>query len=198
MDIPITEYGDAGRLIQVILKRIFQNEIVQREVVDSTQPVFLWADEFQNFTTKFDRAFMNIQRKYKGCTVFLTQTIGNIGDELGNIQAAKNLIGQFQTAIFHANADPETNSYAADRIGRTYQTRTGINANEFMGAGVAMNPTYAYQVEPTELLALRTGGRINELIVDAIIVKSGKSFASNRNFARVAFSQKRAMLSDGT
>ena len=194
LDIPITEYGDAGRLVQVILKRIFQNEITQRKVTEYTAPVFLWSDEFQNFTTEFDRSFMNIQRKYRACTFYLTQTIGNIADELGNIQAAKNLIGQFQTAVFHANADPETNTYAAERVGRTYQTRTAISSSEFMGGGMSITPTYAYQVEPTELLELRTGGEINDLIVDAVIIKSGKPFRTKKNFAKISFSQERMLM----
>lgn len=189
VDLPISHYGTSGRLVQVIIKRLFQQALVQRHIEKNTAPVFLWADEFQNFTTQFDRSFMNEQRKYRGCTVFLTQTIGNIGDELHNIQQARNLLGQFQTAIFHANADHDTNEYAAMRMGKSYQTRTGLNANEFMGAGVSMTPTYAYEVEPIELMQLRTGGILNDGLVDAYVVKSGRPFTTGSHFAKVTFQQ---------
>ena len=51
LDLPVKEYGEIGLYAQVLFKQIFQQSIERRVTAESPRPVFLWADEAQNFIT---------------------------------------------------------------------------------------------------------------------------------------------------
>jgi hypothetical protein len=49
-DFPLLEYGhETGRLINIILKLIFQRAWLRRRLSESPNPVFIWQDEFPYF-----------------------------------------------------------------------------------------------------------------------------------------------------
>ena len=57
LDLPVKEYGESGRLAQILFKYLWQKAIERRSVKESPRPVFLWADEAQNFCASYDMQF---------------------------------------------------------------------------------------------------------------------------------------------
>lgn len=126
MDFPIKRWGQFGIVAQHIFKYLWQLSIERRAVTDATRPCFLWADECQFFISPYDAEFLSTARGARACTVFITQNLPTYYAQIGGPNArdtANALIGNFQTKIFHSNADFETNRYAADLIGRRAQFR---------------------------------------------------------------------------
>jgi hypothetical protein len=66
----------------------------------------------------------------------------------------------------------------------------------FLGPGsgqttAGVTEIWEYELQPTQLSRLRTGGPENRYCVDAILQKTRSEFRSTgRNWARVTFSQK--------
>src|ERR1039457_4765241 len=62
-DFPMLEYGhETGRLINILLKLVFQRAWLRRKLSESGNPVFLWQDEFQYFVTRRDNFFQQTCR----------------------------------------------------------------------------------------------------------------------------------------
>src|SRR5260370_36658600 len=65
-DFPMLEYGhETGRLINIILKLIFQRAWLRRKLSESPNPVFLWQDEMQYFVTRRDNFFQQILHRIR-------------------------------------------------------------------------------------------------------------------------------------
>lgn len=205
LDLPVKEYGDTGRLAQVLFKYLWQKAIERRKVKDSPRPVFLWADEAQNFCASYDMQFQATARGSRACTVYLTQNLPNYYAAFGSGDKGKQetdaLLGNLQTKIFHANGDPVTNQWAAETIGKSWQRRTTTNTgrSESQGqqsqqqntTGASTSESYDYDVPPTEFTRLRKGGTPNGLIVDGYIFQSGKQWTTTgKSCMRVAFRQE--------
>lgn len=207
LDLPVKEYGESGRLAQVLFKYIWQKAIERRNTTKSPRPVFLWADEAQNFCASYDMQFQATARSSKACTVYLTQNLPNYYATFGGGDKGKHeadaLLGNLQTKIFHANGDNVTNTWAADTIGRSWQKHTTTNIGQSQGnqqgignqqqqnsTGAGTSESYDYIIPPTDFTKLRKGGQPNGLIVDAIIFQSGRQFtATGESYTRAAFLQ---------
>ncbi|HEY6251239.1 MAG TPA: hypothetical protein VI685_14875, partial [Candidatus Angelobacter sp.] len=84
VDFPLLEYGyETGRLINILVKLIFQQAWLRRDLRQSGNPIFLWQDEFQYFVTRRDNAFQQTCRGARAAVVCLTQNILNLAEELG-------------------------------------------------------------------------------------------------------------------
>ena len=57
MALPVKEFGEVGQLPQVLMKYVFMRSIERRAPQADLRPVFLWADESQNFTSPYDFQF---------------------------------------------------------------------------------------------------------------------------------------------
>ena len=205
LDLPVKEYGDTGKLAQVLFKYLWQKAIERRKVRDSPRPVFLWADEAQNFCSSYDMQFQATARSARACTVYLTQNLPNYYAAFGSgdkgRQETDALLGNLQTKIFHANGDPVTNQWAADVIGKSWQHRTTTNTgrSENQGqqnphqntTGASTSEAYDYDVPPTEFTRLRKGGEPHGFIVDGYMFQSGRRWtATGKGHRRVAFRQE--------
>ena len=205
LDLPVKEYGESGRLAQILFKYLWQKAIERRSVKESPRPVFLWADEAQNFCASYDMQFQATARSAKACTVYLTQNLPNYYAAFGSgdkgKQEADALLGNLQTKIFHANGDPVTNNFAADTIGKSWQQHSSTNFGQSEGkgqdgkkqdsSGGGTSESYDYIIPPTDFTKLRKGGNPNGLIVDGVIFQGGRRFAATReSYLRVAFRQE--------
>jgi len=118
LDFPLDEYEDIGRTAALTLKYIWQRGIVRRQGLrePGDVPVFLWADEAQNFITSADPKFHNECRSSVCATVLLSQNINNyIAAFHQNAEAQANaLLAGLGTKIFHRNGDYTTNQWAAE------------------------------------------------------------------------------------
>ncbi len=196
LDVPIQEFHTVGRIVQGIWKYMYQRAIIGRNVQEHPRPCFLWCDEAQNFISAFDFEYQAVARSARSATVYLSQNINNYYAVMGsNAKAnADALLGNFQTQIFHANADHLTNTYAADKIAQAWQTVSnyGTSRGE-QGPTVTAGGSeqLKYRVQPGEFINLRTGGPENALQVDAIVFKSGTPWkATGENHLKVTFAQQ--------
>lgn len=196
LDLPIQEFQELGRITQGIFKFMFQRAILRRDPKSDPRPVFLWADEAQNFVTSFDYQYQAVARSARACTVYMTQNISNYYAVLGGANShdeAHALLGNFQTKIFHANGDHATNMFAADMIGQDWITSHsyGVSQSEqgasHSGGG---SESVQYKVFPQVFTRLRKGGKANNRQVEGIIFQGGRIWnASNDTFLIRTFDQ---------
>lgn len=196
LDLPVQEYHELGRITQGIFKYMFQRAILRRNADKWPRPVFLWADEAQNFIASFDYQYQAVARSARACTVYLTQNISNYYSVLGSggRDEANALLGNFQTKIFHANSDHATNQYAGDLISQEQTTafNYSTSSNESGGSRSAGgSDTVRYKVLPAAFTTLRKGGPANNLQVDSIIFQGGRIWrASGDTYLNTTFSQR--------
>jgi hypothetical protein len=205
LDLPIKEYGDIGLYAQVLFKQVWQQCTERRDLSENKRPVFLWADESQNFITDYDQLFQTTARSSRACTVYLSQNLPNYTASLGGSQGKSRVdsfMGNLQTKIFHANGDSTTNEWASNMVAKTRQYRKSMNSSTsqdgkiFMPdtvgrqSGMGHSETVEYQVLPHEFTTLMKGGHQNDLIVEGIIFQSGRVWKqSGKNYLHTAFKQ---------
>jgi len=195
MNLPVKEFGDAGRTAQVVYKYLWQQAAERRDVKTNSRPVFLWCDEAQNFATEYDMQFQATARSSRACTVYLTQNLPNYYAEMGGDHSrhrVNSLVGNLQTKIWHANSDPETNTHAADTIGKSWQTRqtTGQSIGENVSLSGSSQESFDYDVIPQEFTHLKKGGPHNDFEVEAIIFQNGRIWNSGHTHLYTTFNQR--------
>jgi TraM recognition site of TraD and TraG len=204
VDLSPSEYGDIGTFISCGWKYLLERRILQREAVPGDPLVMIFCDEAQQFLNSFDSHYLAQCRSHLGCLVCLTQSMHNIyaamPGQTGRHQADA-LLGNFGYKIFHALADVQTAEYAAGLIGKSLQTFVGASMaplgnlyNELSGhtqMTTSINEHFENILQPNRFMhGLRTGGPANNLICDAIIVRSGQPFANGENWIQVPFKQR--------
>ena len=104
----------------------------------------------------------------------------------------KSFLGTIGTKIFHANADMDTNKYAADLIGKEVQWKVNESA-QFVGnfsMSEGRSEDRDFIIQPEDFALMRTGGAINRLLVDARIHRQGLPwFSTGRNDRKISFKQ---------
>lgn len=193
LDIPTLVYQKTGAIAQAVIKYVWQKAVARRDTTRNPRPVFLWVDEAQQFVNSFDAEFQAITRSHHGCTVFLTQNLPSyyaaIHGRAGQHEADQ-LLGNFQTLVFHQNTCPVTNEWASERIARTWQSRTSFSTGPG-GASTTVSQSPEYQVDPYEFTVLRKGGPENDYEVDAIVFQGGRIWErSNRTYLKTTFRQR--------
>lgn len=213
IDLPVKEFAEVGQFAQVLWKHAFQRSVERRASNPDATPVFLWADEAQYFLTSYDMQFQTTCRASRVATVYLTQNVSNVyaalgGSESGRAEAA-SLFANLNTKIFHAQADPVTNEWAATIIGRTRQLMGNASTSysnddplkSFFGidwlsqsstATGGFSEIFEFEVQPSEFARLRTGGPANDWLVDGIVFRNGRRFqSSGRSWLLATFAQQR-------
>jgi hypothetical protein len=205
-DFPMLEYGhETGRLINIILKLIFQRAWLRRRISESPNPVFLWQDEFQYFVTRRDNFFQQSCRGSRVAVVCLTQNILNLSEELGEEHSGsktKSFLGNLSgLKIFHQQNETETCNYAADQIGKEFRyldnySAGGSSERGQMHANVGGSQQLVHVIEPIEFSRLIKPDSLNPC-AEAIVYQSGRHFEATktarnpkgRNYLRVLFSR---------
>lgn len=192
LDLPTLAYQKTGAIAQAVIKYCWQKAIGRRRIEKSSRPVFLWADEAQEFLNSYDAPYQAIARSQRACTVFLTQNLPSyyaaMAGRAGQHEADQ-LLGNFQTLIFHQNTCPITNQWAAERIARTWQSRLSYSA----GAGshsATISESAEYQVDPYAFTVLRRGGPQSRHLVDAYVFRGGHRWErTGKTFLLATFAQ---------
>lgn len=195
INLPVKEFGAAGRAAQVVYKYMWQQAAERRDIGENARPVFLWIDEAQNFATEYDMQFQATARSSRACTVYLTQNLPNYYAEMGGAHSkyrVDSLVGNLQTKIWHANSDPDTNTQAAEVIGKAWRTRESKGRNVAIGSvsiSESSQESFDYQVPPEAFTRLRKGGPQNDLIVEGVVFQNGRIWSNETTNLKAYFKQ---------
>jgi len=183
VDLPVQEYRLAGRVAAMAWKYCFQIAVMRRKKAqDGTylRPVFLWADEAQNFVSDFDAEYQAVARSAGGCTVYLTQNRESYRRILGSDDTTDALLGNLQCKFWCQNSG-ETNEWASKLLGeRWVDIDSSVTTTPLGGEGGSVATTTSQQrrfyVEPATFATLKRGGHINDRLVETIVYNGGHQF----------------------
>lgn len=217
MDIPTLRYGAAGAVSQTLFKYLFGLQAQSSPTLESTRPIFLYADEAQFFINSADADLLSTARSSKTCVVFITQDLPTYYAKLGaNARdVADSMLSKFGTRIFHANTSRETNQAAAEIIGkvRKYHVTRSISRGSSTGGGGNLHDggggfhaqggdstnrtestsvTMEYELAPDFFATkLRAGGSRNDFKVDGVVVRNARTWkATKRHWLKAEFNQQ--------
>ncbi len=196
INLPVKLYHKAGRDTQILFKYIWQLAMEKRNVEENDRPVFLWADEAQNFLHEHDAEYQATARSSRIATVYISQNLPNYYANMGGKDGeykVKSFLGTLATKIFHANADIETNKFSEALIGKGFQeevTTTKTIVGKEVNVSEASKWTLMDMVRAEEFVGLKTGGPRNNYKVSAIIHMQGKTFRKGFNHLPISFNQK--------
>jgi hypothetical protein len=189
IDLPVQDFRLAGRVANLAWKFCFQVAVLRRTPPTAPdtylRPVFLWADEAQNFVTDFDAEYQAVARSAGGCTVYLTQNRESYRRVLGNSDAVDSLLGNLQAKFFCQNAG-ETNEWAAKLLGERFIDITSTNVGRSgaqeasQTSGVTRSAQRRYFVEPSTFTTLKRGGELHNFQVEAIVYNGGHLFVNGK------------------
>jgi len=223
MGFPALTYQEEGIVAQGLFKLMFQRAVESRNGLAQQfqeRPLFLYADEAQYFVSTYDDTFLSTCRGSKCATVYLTQSLPTYVAQLGRDKedAVDGFVGKFTSKVFHLNACPKTNRYAAELIGKGLKlhktsSRTvtsgvqtnrggtqnsvnhGYNQSEGSNETSGVNEQMGYFLEPVFFAtSLLTGSPVNNFLVTAVWFKAGGNFSepipqTNSNTLLVTFRQ---------
>ncbi|HTS17717.1 MAG TPA: TraM recognition domain-containing protein [Verrucomicrobiae bacterium] len=188
VDLPVQEFRLAGRVANLVWKYCFQVAVLRRtqptERDHYLRPVFLWADEAQNFVSDFDAEYQAVARSAGGCTVYLTQNRESYRRVLGNSDAVDSLLGNLQAKFFCQNSG-ETNEWAAKLLGERWMGVTSTNVGRSgdeesrASSGVTSSEQRRYYIEPSRFTTLKRGGALHNFQVEAVVYNGGARFPNN-------------------
>jgi hypothetical protein len=207
VDLPVKEWSEVGRMAAVLWKYCLQKAVERRgDNADGRgRPLFIWADECQHFTSRYDPLFQATARSSRAASVYLTQNYPSLASALGGGAEGKamtdTLLGNMGTKIFHANSDRDTNQLAADLVGKRLQSlrssgsgsslSLGSQASIGSSANRGRSETMDYEIQPMEFSTLRKGGPENADTADALVFQNGRRWAgTGRTWQKVAFRQR--------
>lgn len=194
INLPVKLYHKVGRDCQILIKYIFQRAMEKRPISNDSRPVFLWADEAQNFLHEHDPDFLATARSSRIATVYISQNLPNYKANMGGEHSehkVKSFLGTLATKIFHANADVETNKYASELIGDRW--RSDVSTTAGGGERMSFSRTESTKIDrfirPEEFTRLKTGSANNKFETEAIIHFQGAILKTDENHIKVPFNQ---------
>ncbi len=189
-------YGTVGRMLTIAFKRIVK-QMLRRRVIEGewTRPVLNFADEAQTYVTRDDADFQQVCRSNRVATVFLTQSFDNFEAALGSEAHTNSLANALTTHFYHATSG-KTAEWIERRIASDWDDTESVQMPGRNPDGHAGSPSMSFnegmypRIPASELTGLRTGGPLNDGLVDAIVFKPGRRFkSSGAPFVRVTFRQ---------
>ena len=194
IDLPVKKHHKVGRDSQIMFKYIWQRAMEKRDTEENNRPVFLWADEAQNFIHELDAEFQATARSSCVATVYISQNIpnyhANMGGQKSNFRV-QSFLGTLGTKIFHANADVETNKYASELIGdgAFIDTQKGMTAAGSFSSTRTQSMKIDRLVRPEAFNKLKTGGKLNDNKVEGYIHVQGNTIKDDANYSRIVLDQ---------
>ena len=194
INLPTKVYHKAGRDCQILFKYVWQRALESRSVEKNNRPLFLWADEAQNFLHEHDADFQATARSSRISTVYISQNLPNYYANMGGQSSdnkVKSFLGTLNTKIFHANADIETNRYASEIIGDDlFEDRTSsVTISQDLSSTQGKSNKWERVVRPEKFMSLKTGGSKNLNYVECYIHRQGETFDNGFNHIRGIFYQ---------
>jgi hypothetical protein len=212
VNLPVKEWSEVGRMAAVLWKYCLQKAAERRtdNASGRGRPLFIWADECQHFTSRYDPLFQATARSSRVASVYLTQNYPSLAAALGGAADAKamtdSLLGSMATKVFHANSDSETNRLAAELVGRRLQSlrncgmgtsfslggHSGLGSSASLGRSEHMD----LEIQPMEFSMLRKGGAEHGYCAEALVFQNGRLWGEERRtWRKVAFRQRQGVIS---
>jgi len=197
VDYQLKKYGVLGKIVNVIMKTLFQKALERRtDKGELMRPFCFFADEFQNFITDEDFEFEATARSSKAISIYATQTINNLFSVLGKRDKALAFLENINIKIAHKNSCKETNEYFCNKIDEMTVERSnasfGKSAGQ-QGGSSSQSTGYSEQKErmlkPYDISKLLKGGPQNNSIVSAYLYKNGDIFSNSLPYIQVYFNQ---------
>ena len=202
VNLPIKTFKKLGQAAAVVWKFAFQRCVEgffgmewMTSADNTTRPVFLFADECQNFMTSYDATFQSTARSSRCCTIFLTQNLPNlllVGGRKAK-DATASLLGNLQTKIMHQNSCPETYRWFTDVLGKELQSRSGRSASFHGQGGGGANTSVSRDVllDARDFQLLAKGGKDFRYCTTAILQQGGKAYRAGKLWTQIAFQQQK-------
>jgi TraM recognition site of TraD and TraG len=204
VDLPVQEYGTAGKIAQLAWKYCYQTAMLRRAQAQSgtLRPCFLYVDECQHFITPFDAIFHSTSRSSGNASIFITQSREGLRLALGSDAGMDAFLANCQCKIFTQSSSIETNAYASRLIGARYvdvesmgssQSYGGPEETGKMGGSTNTQPQLRNYVEEAEFAQLLKGGP-PDFRVSAIAYKAGETFLQGGErvpYIRLTFNQRK-------
>jgi|GEM_PF-3014137 len=202
-NMPPSKYGVPGTFIGAGWRLLTQFTVLQREAGPDDCINVIFLDEFQQSVNSFDAEYLAQCRSHLGCMVCLTQSVHAIYAAMKNDPGnhrANALLTNFKHKVFHSVGDAETAEYASDLVGKSLQTFVGGSMSpveDVFGAMMGRSQVtgsfsqhFEAVLQPSVFMhGLRTGGKRNDYLCDAFVIRSGETFSGGANWIKVAFSQ---------
>jgi type IV secretory pathway TraG/TraD family ATPase VirD4 len=207
LDFPVNEQGKEGaRLFQSMVKLTFQRDWLRHPYTPGCcNGAALVQDEFQLLITKFENHFAQTCRGSGIASLYATQNILNLAEELGETQPGSKtraFLANLGVKIAHRCTCYDTASYLSDTIGKTYRYldnysgggSTATNQAHFSSGG---SRQLAHILDPIEFSHLqRPGGQTKT--AEAIVYAGGDAFNASKtpnrpegnNYLRVFFTRE--------
>jgi len=194
INLPVKIYHKVGRDCQILFKYIWQRAMEKRSVAANARPLFLWADEAQNFLHEHDADYQATARSSRIATVYISQNLPNYYACMGGQKAefrVKSFLGTLGTKIFHANADIETNKYASELFGDAYfeEESHSVTVSQNFGQTKSKSLKLERMVRAEEFVRLRTGGPLNNFRVEGYLHRQGDPLLKGLNHTKMLFNQ---------
>lgn len=145
LNAPSLSWDADGTIFQQVFKYYTQRAILSRNALSDKhrdRPVFIHADEAQEFYNSFDAPFLSMSRSSLCASIYLTQSLPSIYAKIGGENPkhfGDMLLAQFGLKLFGNNTCPETAKFAAETIGRTLQRRGTFSESESSGRSGGLN-----------------------------------------------------------
>jgi hypothetical protein len=142
---PTLTWNEDGVIAQQLFKYMWQRAVLGRNAlaqIHRERPVFLYSDEAQDTVSSYDGEFLSMCRGSKCCVTYLTQSLPTYYAKMGGDNprdAAHALVGKFMTHVYHSNACPETNDFAARTLGRVLTRRGNVSSGSSESVNVGMS-----------------------------------------------------------
>lgn len=194
INLPVKVYHKVGRDCQILFKYIWQRAMEKRTITPHSRPLFLWADEAQNFLHEHDADYQATARSSRISTVYISQNLPNYYASMGGQKAeyrVKSFLGTLGTKIFHANADIETNKYASELIGEAFfeDESKSVTVSKDFAQTKSKSLKLERVVRPEEFVRLKTGGPFNNYRVEGYLHRQGDSVFKGLNHTKMLFNQ---------
>jgi type IV secretory system conjugative DNA transfer VirD4/TraG family protein len=202
VDYSIKKWQKLGSYASAVIKYCFMKAVERRSDEGcKTRPVFIFADEYQQFALPYDQVFQTTARSSRVISVYGTQNIGNLQAVYGHDEV-NSLLGNLGTKILCQNGDDKSNKWASESIGKVVVKRRTMNKGEGHNLSgknsensnsESMSEGWSEQkdflVDPMSFTSLSKGSDHNQCNVEFILWQSGRVFANGQPFVKTSVKQ---------
>lgn len=172
VNMPTEEFGEVGKICNLLWKFAFQKAVQNRQKLNNElRPIFLWADEVQDYIHANDSKFQATARSKWCATVYLTQNIPGLRLAMGGgyeaQDAIKSLDSNLVNSVFNQNIDEETNKYASTVLGtKTVKNKSVSTQGVFLEKNsTTITEKEEFRVKNNAFRLLKSGGIKNNYCV---------------------------------